>query len=224
MTTQNAAPPLDWLWDKHRRLRDTSPAPLNLRCYRALSWLDRAVSIRSDDADGAFLFAWIAFNAAYAREVGEDESAHARADFNRFFQAIVECDARDQLGYEVWHHFDGPIVALLENRFVFGPFWKHHNGSPLYADWEDRFQRALVAAGHAMRNHDTPVMLSILFDRLYVLRNQLVHGGATWNSGVNRQQVEDGAEILLALMPIFIDTLMSNADRNWGDVNYPVIQ
>lgn len=29
------------------------------------------------------------------------------------------------------------------------------------------------------------MILSILFDRLYVLRNQLVHGGATWNSDVN---------------------------------------
>ena len=40
------------------------------------------------------------------------------------------------------------------------------------------------------RNHG-----GFVFDRLYVLRNQLVHGGSTWNSGINRTQVRDGAAI-----------------------------
>jgi hypothetical protein len=44
----------------------------------------------------------------------------------------------------------------------------------------------------------------------YVLRNQLVHGGSTWNSGVNSAQVRDGAEILGFLMPLFIDIMMDN--------------
>jgi hypothetical protein len=28
-------------------------------------------------------------------------------------------------------------------------------------------------------------ILSMLFDRLYVLRDQMTHGGATWNSATN---------------------------------------
>ncbi|WP_425067816.1 hypothetical protein [Reyranella sp.] len=38
-----------------------------------------------------------------------------------------------------------------------------------------------------------------ILDRLYVLRNQLLHGGATWNSSVNRSQVRDGAAVLSRL-------------------------
>ena len=53
----------------------------------------------------------------------------------------------------------------------------------------------------------------MVFDRLYVLRNQLVHGGATWNSSVNRAQVRDGAAILGFLLPVFVDLMMDNPRR-----------
>ncbi|MFD2577593.1 hypothetical protein ACFSTD_01000 [Novosphingobium colocasiae] len=75
-----------------------------------------------------------------------------------------------------------------------------------------------------MRDHDTARILSILFDRLYVLRNQLVHGGSTWNSDVNRAQVRDGAALLGCLLPIFIDLMMDNAGHEWPMPNYPVVE
>jgi hypothetical protein len=66
-------------------------------------------------------------------------------------------------------------------------------------------------------------MLSVIFDRLYVLRNQLIHGGATWNSSANRDQVRDGAAVLGWLLPIFIDIMMDNPKQQWGMPHYPVI-
>ena len=65
--------------------------------------------------------------------------------------------------------------------------------------------------------------LSFVFDRLYVLRNQLVHGGSTWNSAVNRDQVRDGAVILGFLMPVFVDIMMDHPDEDWGKPFYPVV-
>lgn len=56
-----------------------------------------------------------------------------------------------------------------------------------------------------------------------MLRNQLVHGGATWNGGANRDQVRDGAAVLSWLLPIFIDIMMDNPSRDWGN-DYPVIE
>ena len=67
-------------------------------------------------------------------------------------------------------------------------------------------------------------ILITLFDRLYVLRNQLVHGGATWNGTVNRSQVIDGAAVLANLVPVFIDIMMDNPDHDWGKPFYPVIE
>lgn len=66
-------------------------------------------------------------------------------------------------------------------------------------------------------------LLSILFDRLYVLSNQLVYGGAAWNSKVNRKQVRDGMELLLNLPPVIVDTMMTNPDEDRGAPYYPVV-
>ena len=62
-----------------------------------------------------------------------------------------------------------------------------------------------------------------LFTRLYTVRNQLLHGCATWNSSVNRSQVETGAAIMAALMPRFIDVMIENPDFDWGTPRYPVV-
>jgi hypothetical protein len=90
--------------------------------------------------------------------------------------------------------------------------------SPLTFDGAKRAAHAALAAGN------TPVVLSILFDRLYVLRNQLLHGGATWNSAANRAQVRDGAALLGHLLPLFIDLMMDNPGEDWAMPLYPVIE
>ena len=75
-----------------------------------------------------------------------------------------------------------------------------------------------------MRARNIVEVLSLVFDRLYVLRNQLAHGGATWNSRVNRDQVRDGAAILAFLMPVFVDVMMDNPGEDWGRPFYAVVQ
>ena len=70
---------------------------------------------------------------------------------------------------------------------------------------------------------DTKKVLAVLFERLYVLRNQMVHGGATWNSSVNRSQVRDGARILGDVVPIVIHLMMENPHQVWGEPCYPVV-
>jgi hypothetical protein len=70
---------------------------------------------------------------------------------------------------------------------------------------------------------DTAKVLGIVFDRLYVLRNQLVHGGATWNSKVNRAQLKDGTAIMLAITPLIISLMLDRPELDLGDIMYPVI-
>lgn len=119
--------------------------------------------------------------------------------------------------------FSASIRLLLNNRYVFQSFWSHHNELPGYDDWEERFEQSKKNIGNALTRKDTKLILTTLFDRLYVLRNQLVHGGATWNSKVNRFQVQDGASILAFLVPIFINLMMHNPDVSWGSPHYPVV-
>ena len=49
-----------------------------------------------------------------------------------------------------------------------------------------------------------------------MLRNQLIHGNATWNGQLNRQQVNDGYRLLSALQPVFLSIMMSNPHKDWG--------
>jgi hypothetical protein len=66
-------------------------------------------------------------------------------------------------------------------------------------------------------------VLSIVLSRLYTLRNQLMHGGATWNSSVNRDQIRDCANLLGKLVPLVIEIMMDNVNTLWSDACYPVV-
>ena len=96
------------------------------------------------DDDARFIFFWIAFNAAYADESVFRESTLSseqkfRADF---FQKAVSLDSKQRIYGAIWKNFSGPIRLLMENQYVFGPFWQHHNGITGTEDWQDRFDNA----------------------------------------------------------------------------------
>lgn len=207
---------------KQRRLRAGFPSSNGLRVHRALSWLNRS-EMAGDDIDAAFIFLWIAFNAAYADERHEGRLIGERSAFADYFDRVLDCDSNHRVYTAIWMRFAHEIRLFLNNRYVFAPFWKHQNGAEGYEDWEDRFEASKRASATALKNKDTARILSTLFDRLYVLRNQLVHGGATWASGKNRDQVRDGARVLGTLVPVFIDIMMDNPKVHWGDPHYPVV-
>lgn len=208
---------------KQRTVRDGFPETMGLRAHRAISWIGRAEACREDD-DACFIFLWIAFNAAYADEREFQRVAPGeRAAFAGYFERLVALDSEKRIYNAIWRRFSGPIKMLLDNRYVFNPFWQHHNGICGFEDWEEKFRTASRTFAQAFQAGDTAKVLSFVFDRLYVLRNQLVHGGSTWNSGVNRAQVRDGAAILAFLIPVFVDLMMDHPDKDWGKPFYPVV-
>ena len=42
------------------------------------------------------------------------------------------------------------------------------------------------------------------------LRNQLVHGGATWGASVNREQMRDCTNFMAKLVPLVIEVMMDH--------------
>lgn len=210
------------LKDKQRRLRDGFPMPLTLRVHRALSWLGRAER-EAGDTDTRFILLWIGFNAAYAGDVGRAVESE-RDHFREFFATLLVFDAGRRLYDAIWSRFPHEIRLLLDNRYVFAPFWQHHNGVAGAGDWEAKFAVSKRRINTALGQQDTATVLSILFDRLYMLRNQLVHGGATWNSDVNRAQVRDGAALLGTLLPVFVDLMMDHPEHDWPMPHYPVVE
>tara|TARA_Y100000310_G_scaffold184521_1_gene184647 strand:+ start:611 stop:841 length:231 start_codon:yes stop_codon:yes gene_type:complete len=74
-----------------------------------------------------------------------------------------------------------------------------------------------------LANKETAKLTTIVLQRLYTLRNQLVHGVATWNSSANRKQLKDAVQFLSQLVPFIIDIMMDNPYELWGDAHYPLI-
>ena len=131
---------------------------------------------------------------------------------------------RDKAIYNlIWHNFPNSIRLLIDNRYVFQPYWDHVNGLLTEEEWTDKFRRSRIAANKALGRMNTEKVIGIAFSRLYVLRNQILHGGSTWNSRVNRSQVNDGAKFLGQVVPLMIYLMMENPDVHWGEPCYPAM-
>lgn len=195
---------------------------LRLRVHRALSWLKRA-ELCDDDEDARFIFLWISLNAAYADELHRDGAAEQMI-LGRFLRRLVSMDTDNLLYGLVWTKFTGPVRMLLDNPFVFQPFWDFHNGRIPEEQWRRSFDGARKKAQKALGDRkQTAELLAIVLARLYTLRNQLVHGGATWRGSVNRDQIRDGCAILGDLTPRVIHLMIENPDEDWGEPLYPVV-
>jgi hypothetical protein len=210
------------LKQRHRELRDDLPDSLALRTHRALSWLKRAEQ-EPKDADARFIFLWIAFNAAYANQIDDRQRFTERRVLLNFLQRLTESDDERLLYQIIWSEFPTSIRMLIDNKYVHAPFWEFANGNLSEADWLAAFQRSKQAANKALGRMDTKKILAIIFERLYVLRNQLIHGGATWNGALNREQMRDGANLMTRLVPTIIHLMLMQPDKLWGDPAYRVI-
>ncbi len=211
------------LKDRQRAERDNYSINLSLRVHRALSWLDRAEQSK-DDQDGKFIFLWIAFNAAYANEIDDHHRFTEQETFRNFINRLCELDTKNKLSELVWSEFTGSIRVLLSNKFVFQPFWDFQNNKKTEEAWQDDFKTANAFANKALGHKNTPAVLSVVFSRLYTFRNQTLHGGATWNSAVNREQMRDAVAFLSKFIPIIIEIMMDGSSQVWGEPCYPVIK
>jgi hypothetical protein len=214
------------LKSRQRQERDAWPENLGLRVHRALSWLNRAEQLaEQDDLDGQFIFLWVAFNAAYATEIDEKYRESEQQTFRAFLEKLAGLDAaQKRFDALVWTEFPKSIRVLLDNRFVFADFWNWQNGSLPETEYKAKFAAANRAAHVALGRQDTVTVLSIVLSRIYVLRNQLVHGGATWGSSVNREQLRDCTNFMAKLVPLVIEIMMDQPETLWGQGVYPVVK
>jgi len=209
------------LKQRHRELRDSSPPGIRLRIHRALSWLQAAE--QSQDPDSVFLLLWIAFNAAYARDFDLDEAAPERSRFHAFLSKVCDLDTAHRIHALAWENYVNRIRMFVDNPYVFGPFWLFQQGRLPEAEWQRLFDNSKRLALQALADRKTVVFLTILFDRLYTLRNQLMHGGATWQSQMNREQLQSAVRILHDFIPELIQILMDHPTENWGEPQYPPV-
>ena len=153
----------------HRERRVNFSEAFSLRIHRGLSWVQRAEK-EINDPDASFIFYWIAFNSIYA-DIDAKEGPE-KSKFNNFFNLILRLDEGKKIYSLLWIRFHAEIKNLLNNQFIFQPFWWHmiDKSAP---NWEESFNKANKRVEIALREQNSHVIISILMERLYVLRNQL---------------------------------------------------
>ena len=206
------------LYDLYEANRSLYDEHFDSRLRRALSWLRRAEQ-ETEDSDAAFIFYWISFNAGYSPKFNESDTLPETQKTRHFFQMIAEQDSERIVYRLVWERFSQEIRSLLNNEYIYAPFWKY--ADPLKErGWEAGFKRENIVAAKCLKHQNTALILTLLFSRLYVLRNQLIHGSATWQGTRNRRQVEDGQRVIEKLQPAFLWVMLTNHHKNWGEVSY----
>ncbi|WP_026764601.1 HEPN domain-containing protein [Sediminibacterium salmoneum] len=191
-----------------------------IRIHRAISWLESANYVNEND-DLSFISLWISFNACYAVQMPKDEILSAKENFRVFLKKLVKLDTEKRFYNLLWNQFSGPVRLLINNQYIFRPFWDFQRGEII--DWKKQFDQSVEESMKYLSNRKVVDLLEVVLDRLYTLRNQLVHGGATYKSEVNRAQVIDGKNILNMLVPLIIEIMMDNEFEDWGEIYYPVI-
>ena len=218
------------------------------RIQRAYSWLKRSdqagAKLKEAEANlkhaefnedvaalyyEQFIFLWIAFNAAYGRELLDDRRGDYPTEsqkFNEFLAKILERDTDQVIKNTLLETYGDTVHFLLKNFYVFGPFWRYVRSPDKAPNWENKLKEQNRSALSALNGDDIHTVLREVFSRLHVLRNQLFHGGATFATGWGRPQVRDGSRIMASLVPAILGIMKTDIEENpasdiWGAVAYP---
>lgn len=213
---------------------------IKLRLHRAVSWLRRSDS--APDTDAKYIFQWISFNAAYAKDGDSQEEWKKQHDF---FSQLARLDTKQRIFRLLAIELLKPVKKIMSNKYLYYGFWNCVTQEKF--EWEkwtnrDGFERDRTSvlekleyrppAGSlkaqlspdGLARTDVAPILHKLFSRLYELRNQFMHGSATQQGSLNRPQVDAGAEILGPLVQMFLSIMVDNPKEDWGRVRYPVRQ
>ena len=219
---------------KKRGGHHTPHAENHTRLKRALTWLERCEKCNENEIDEQFLFLWISFNAAYGDDgtLQQKRSADREPEHKKltdFLRRVAKRDDDDRLIGCIRAN-QKRVHDIMNNRFLFRPFWQAEYQGHAASSWQARFKKdkkRMHAKLHAV-NPDAQCIgeiLRLVFDRLYTLRNQIVHGGAQYCSDYNRSSLQLGHPIIALCVPeilhIMLTAIIKNPDENWGKVAYP---
>ena len=185
----------------------------SVRVWRGLSWLERAEGIQ--DIEGKFISLWIAFNAIYGYLQDDGINASDRGSWQEFLARVVRADGEDQLGQIMWAD-QRNILRLVDNKYLFRPFWLGQ------ADADDKLARSRRQVMVLLQQRSSVGVFQELFERLYVLRQQVFHGAATCGGKLNRPYLKSGTALLERIIPAMIDIMIvAGLETDWGEICFP---
>ena len=222
----------------------SSPMWRNMRRIQRMDTWIKLADV-ADDKHVKFVFYWIAFEAGYIRQSGRWQRPGG-ADGKRRFLREVSTFGGASL-QNIINQFAPTAEKLFALRWASNYFWydnskwgdlikkkcrhvkdKRMNALAQEKAWEEEFQSHVEEMQCNWRNaankgdyKSTKQALLDIFDVLTVVRHQIVHGGSAGNNSFGKSQVEWGAELLGAFVPLFKEIIEANKSSDWGIPPFP---
>ena len=202
---------------KERLNAERPSCPTPARFHRACSWIDR---VEKQELTADLVSLWIAFNALYGQwDEKLREPKGERESWRRFVDRIAAIDRQGHLVDALEQH-KRLVVALCEDPFISANFWNNPN-----YDRRRQPKKKVFIVREWYREKRWAMVLDEVFERIYLMRCQLVHGAATYGSKLNRKSLKHCVMMLRQLLPVVMLVLVEEgADEDWGDLCYPPVE
>ncbi len=195
------------------------------RLQRADSWIHAASELQPDRMHEGFIFLYIAFNCLYGRRQYEGDATQIGEDLEIFLDKILAMNQIDrERGGTILPDAvtacrqDG--IVLIRDRFLAHRYWSDNKSSPAL---QAQLNQEAVDALDGLKSGDVHLFLSLIFQRISVLRNQVMHGCATYGTRSHgRGSLIKALHILRVLIPAFYRLAHDYGHSlNWDPIPYP---
>ena len=194
----------------------------NLRVQRSLSWLKKAV-LMEHDKDLQFLSLRVSFNAIYAEDV--ERKNQQKDHISQFLALISRQDQTQHLSQMVWGKLFEPIQKVLANPYSYQAYWDYRNQVVSQVTWKESFEHEKKLIHDVFETKNLNEILSVVLNRMLTIEHQILQGGSSYNSSINRPLLSQCCEILIALIPAILELLINNAQKwHFLKPHYPVVQ
>ena len=217
------------------------------RFRRAGAWIKEANNPLEPPA--RFVFSWIAFNAQYQdlsvrekweREKKDSPEKKGSPEINMIYAFIEKISRSDGKPLaRVIAKVEPDLRKIFELQQIHHGFWKKPDNPNIStaADWHAFFRtekencleqlKDALAVRPNMPARAAAPMLESVFGRLYVVRNQVFHGGHSGAKNTSRgyTQIRHGAEVLFEMVKCFqrimAKRMNESPNEDWGKVDFP---
>ena len=192
------------------------------RLRRMGVWIKHAENLSETERHLRFVCYWIAFDAAFAQFAKGGGDGMGR--MARFLKRVAKGDENGDI-CKILRDRRRDIERICELRQTAPTFWDGRRSKVRHpSQWEGEFANIRDEERRRLRwmvrsGQHVSAVLEDLFGRLYVVRNQIFHGGSSGARSHGMTQVKAGVLLLSRLVPCFREIMRKDAD--WGPVPFP---
>ena len=204
------------------------------RLTRSASWLRAASELEKDkrleevDNHTVFIYRYIAFNSLYGRWKFEGTEKLTWKQFDLFFDNLLALHSEDQqrkgtkgiILRDALTQCRSQWMRLIEIEFLDNGYWhveEHRLG------FKDKYRSEKFRALQMLNQQEYKALLHSIFSRVWVLRNQIIHGGATFGpASLGWESVKTANPVLRVLVPAFYRLMEEYPDAvDWPAIPFP---